>query len=329
MCGNVCSPTYSCLKGACACPTGQSVCGNVCVNLDSDPVNCGACGHDCLGGTCNNGLCEPVVLYTGSAGLSVYRIDIDATNVYWTDNSGGRLQRIPIAGGTATTLASGQSGPSGIAVDAASVYWTSTGDGTIKKVPLAGGTITTLASGLSFPEYVAVDTTSVYWTDRSAGKVMKVAKSGGTATVLASGQTAPLAIAVDATSVYWCNYTIAFAGEAVRRVPKNGGTIATIASGQIKLAGLALDTTSVYWSSEGAINKAPLAGGSLMILATSSQPPIVVDGVNLYWSDTYLWRMPTSGGTPAKISVYAGSDMKVDSKYIYLASNGDLQRVAK
>ena len=64
--------------------------------------------------------------------------------------------------------------PAGIAVDATSVYWTNATSGTVMKVPLGGGTPTTLASGQNGPIGIAVDATSVYWVDQvSGGAVMK------------------------------------------------------------------------------------------------------------------------------------------------------------
>src|SRR5262249_35669288 len=33
--------------------------GGPCVDLASDPHNCGQCGHDCGGGSCANGACQP------------------------------------------------------------------------------------------------------------------------------------------------------------------------------------------------------------------------------------------------------------------------------
>ena len=59
---------------------------------------------------------------------------VDATNVYWTQND-GTIMSVPISGGNVTTLAAGQTAPSGIAVDATSVYWVTRGNGN------AGGTV--------------------------------------------------------------------------------------------------------------------------------------------------------------------------------------------
>ena len=46
----------------------------------SDPKNCGACGHDCLGGACTAGQCRPVAIWTGRADPPLY---VDAEYVYW------------------------------------------------------------------------------------------------------------------------------------------------------------------------------------------------------------------------------------------------------
>ena len=69
-CDNACAPGQTCRpdskgKGECVCPPGLALCGNACVNLTTDPKNCGACGNLCsvLGaakgqvGTCAYGYC--------------------------------------------------------------------------------------------------------------------------------------------------------------------------------------------------------------------------------------------------------------------------------
>jgi hypothetical protein len=62
--------TQTCASGVCTCPSGQSLCSNSCVNLTSNPANCGSCGYSCFaeqvcsGGTCLDGLPTPGGRYT-------------------------------------------------------------------------------------------------------------------------------------------------------------------------------------------------------------------------------------------------------------------------
>ena len=50
-----------CLSGLCSggqcCSIGQALCNGICAPLESDPVNCGACGHICSNGLCGGGQC--------------------------------------------------------------------------------------------------------------------------------------------------------------------------------------------------------------------------------------------------------------------------------
>jgi hypothetical protein len=50
----------------CSCPGLTAQCNNACADLQSDSLNCGTCGHSCLGGTCESGSCKPVRIYAGA-----------------------------------------------------------------------------------------------------------------------------------------------------------------------------------------------------------------------------------------------------------------------
>ncbi len=53
--------TEACVNGTCQpleCPAGQTLCYGGCVDLNSDPYNCGACSSYCGGLVCKSGQCE-------------------------------------------------------------------------------------------------------------------------------------------------------------------------------------------------------------------------------------------------------------------------------
>ena len=114
--------------------------------LSSDNHNCGAYGHDCLGGSCSGGQCQPLQL----AALSIsgeFAMASDANNIYWTD--GKDVYEVAKTGASAyttlgaTSVAVGPSSRPSIAVDAANVYWASgdndeLGDGAAFAVPISG-----------------------------------------------------------------------------------------------------------------------------------------------------------------------------------------------
>jgi hypothetical protein len=146
--------------------------------------------------------------------------------------AGDTLMSVPIGGGTPTTLATGLTGPVDLVVDATSVYWLDQSTQSVMKVALGGGTPITLYTtgtaggisqqlGCSFNQFdLALDSTSVYFLGCGEGDVLSVPIGGGTPTTLASYQTLATAIAVTATSLYW------FDGAQQGLVPSNGQLMA-------------------------------------------------------------------------------------------------------
>lgn len=56
--GTDCGGGKVCAGGVCGCPGGQTPCNGACVDLATDPANCGRCGLSCLGGSCVRGVCD-------------------------------------------------------------------------------------------------------------------------------------------------------------------------------------------------------------------------------------------------------------------------------
>jgi hypothetical protein len=205
-----------------------------------------------------------------SDGTSPTSLAIDPANVYWTVNTidscppdgdicpDGVVRKVPIGGGTPTTLASGQALPDGIAVDEQNVYWINRGimvaSTTVMKMPVAGGTPTALASGLAgVTGRIAVGGGDVYWTGLSGlattPTLTKVPIVGGTATFVATGSGVGADIAVVAGNVYWLEYS--FSGANVKAVSLGGGApavVGSIGTSASSIGGIAVDPANLYWT---------------------------------------------------------------------------------
>jgi hypothetical protein len=128
-----CKTGASCSGNACACPLGTSDCGTACANLDSDPKNCGACGHDCLGGPCQGGICQPYKLGDVPTGYSGWLIP-DGGRVYAVTQQTHRLDTSKVWVTDATTPGTPVKVPpdnenSPTCVIDGTIFWHATSDG--------------------------------------------------------------------------------------------------------------------------------------------------------------------------------------------------------
>jgi hypothetical protein len=76
----------------------------------TDPKNCGTCGHDCMGGTCSGGVCQPFLV--GNADASASSIAANANGIYWVTKGGTQVVSCPSGGcvGSPSVLAASLTG---------------------------------------------------------------------------------------------------------------------------------------------------------------------------------------------------------------------------
>jgi sugar lactone lactonase YvrE len=279
--------------------------GGACGDTTSDPHNCGMCGHDCLGGACVQGSCQPVVLASNGYPNA---ITLNTTALYWSDLVSG-IMRLPLGTMTPTMIASANA-PEGVALDNTFVYWTAK-DG-VARAPLAGGPVSMLYSGAvaSGPWGIAVDTAHVYWTDKTANTLLAVPLAGGALKVLAKGLSSPDGVVVDSATVYLADGTNQQVNGDILRVPTTGaGAQSTLAPDQKGPRALALDAVSLYWtdsapfypSPTGLIMKVSKAGGMPVKIADAQGDPLglAVDDTYVYWVNGdvgTIVRAPKDGG---------------------------------
>lgn len=281
-------------------------------------------------------------------------IAVDSTSVYWTDDSSGTVNKVPIQGGTPTTLASGEMEPAFLALDSTSLYWIA-GDsngGFVKKVPLAGGTVTTLATTRGVAG-IALDAQNVYWTDAVDGSVMSVPITGGTPTTLTTGENNPTfsigQIAVHGTKLYWTRVESVTAPE-IMTMPTTGGTPSVFATGPTCPNAnlcvpqfIAVDNSNVYWNEvdqqalgSGYIARASLQTGAVTVLATGLTVPrgLAVDASNVYWvdqGDGAVYSVPIAGGPVTTVDSSHGGTYSVatDCLNLYWTGSGIVERRLK
>lgn len=341
-CGDPCGTANTmnpalCMAGKCSftCQTGFGHCGVTNATgcetaLDKDSLNCGVCGHSCLGGQCTAGKCEPFQLASTSqpSGLAV-----DKTHVYFTAPSLGTIQRVqrdgkclPVApcpqsfvgAGAGDPLTGQTRGPTAIVSDDTNVYWTADAAGILVKraASLPPGAITTLGPATSTsPGYLALGGGKLWWTTgfgtTDPAPHLRTINPDGTGLTTIGNYQSPVSafkgrggVATDATSVYWASenggvYHAAF-GDPVC----NEGSVTPPACKAFGSAsspyGVAVDDVFVYWTepSSGSVRKAPKAGGQSSSVATNQDLPqaIAVLDTFVYWGNA-----STTGATAGTI----------------------------
>ncbi len=303
------SCVYTCDPGYSACSTGCCSCGDV----QTDPNNCGTCGHSCGAEACVAGVCGAAVIATSQA--NAYAIAADDVNVYWTTTGAdSSVVQAPVGGGGATVLfSSANDFPAAIAVVSGQVYFTDEiQPGSVSRVPVGGGASVPIASNLTYPGALAASGGTLFFTQndyssQNGGSIASTPVGGGPIATIAGGQLfgQSTSIAVAAGAVFWTTYS------DVLTAPIGGGSATTLAA-QTYAYSVAADANNVYWGSGlngGLVLQQPIAGGSPVTLASGQYYPngIAVDATSVYWTTGQgaagtVMKVPIGGGTPVTLA---------------------------
>jgi hypothetical protein len=221
----------------------------------------------------------------------------------------------------AQVVASGQSGPRGIAVDFTNVYFTTYGGGTIVQIPLTTLTAQTLATGETQPAGIALDSSNVYWRNAGGGSIRTVRINGGMAAQnVVTGIGIGFDVAVDVMTVYWSDDT------GVSSAPKFTGTPKTLLS-SVRAQNLALDSGHIYWTTDRGGTSPSLVSytfsnmtSSNLAVGVDTSYGVAVDAANVYWSgQNGVYKVPLGGGTNTTLATYFyPADIAIDATYVYV-----------
>lgn len=267
----------------------------------------------------------------------VFRIAVDATDVYYFDFTGPAVYRVPKNGGLQTLLAviDPRFFVTDLVVDDTTVFIgtipnAEEGEGEIPPgaiiaVPKTGGTIRAVAAGVHWPIRLSVDATHVYWvtfgtynpdTDFLApdGKVERVRKDGSERQTLAQSLAGPFDLLLDGENVIFSE-----SGEAdgavtqgIHRVPKNGGAVVHLQDTHPAADLAETSTHIVFYGVTPAFDtiglfRMPKSGGTVELLVDE---PAVSGGLHILDGQVYvgvggdrIQRIPITGGTPQTIVV--------------------------
>jgi hypothetical protein len=275
----------------------------------------------------------PTGLSTIASGLdasSNLPVFLDGEVLYLATYAG--VRKVPLAGGSPTTLDAASHATVDIAVVDGVVY--AAGYHGIRAVPVGGGAAVPLYEPPSAERLIvgqlAADTASLYWLERFPGDeaspgdswLMTMPLGGGEATELLSLGDDSYGLVVDAEKVYWTQV----ASDQVRAMPKGGGVATTLASQLHDPGQMAMDDANLYWLQKQAgptdnsseLRKMAKGGGKSTAIAPAAHVSevhggLVVNATSAFWvqysgppESARLTRTPLSGGVTEVVAEFQG-----------------------
>ncbi|MFO0548245.1 MAG: DUF5050 domain-containing protein [Polyangiaceae bacterium] len=270
--------------------------GGDCVDLLHDEHNCGACGHDCLGGACDTGQCQPFVVSTTPSASALSAIKCDPGpdgEVYWSRLDEGAVFRVPKSGGEAEMIFANSNWVRDIALDADDVFFSTRDD--------AG-------SGAQEIGYYRIERSTLAQAE------------------LLPAQVGPAWVAIDDDFLFFSN-----SGGQIGRIPKIGGDPETVVAGPIDAA-ITLADGWLYYANSQHVSRVRIDGTDRTDLYDHEPGYAEVVGVhggNVYWwADFQAHRAPIDGsGVATTLFPAETTRFQFIDGYVYFRSGSDLLRV--
>jgi hypothetical protein len=274
----------------------------------NDMHNCGACGHDCLGGQCSAGQCQPFALWPGDSGAEgqPYGLAQDDAYLYWVDISNRDVLRTDkTSGATVSLLPSSYTGlfPHTIAVDdAGAVYWDDMSSiWRCAKSGCTSGPVIVTSTHTAEVYSLAVDDVNVYWSENST-EILSAHKFGSGESPSefweSDASVSANAVATDGTRVYFT------ADDGLLRgIPVDGGAGFSIGSaGSAASLGIVLNGGAAYWTIDDTAHGEVLGASTTSLspypIADEQQFPtwLATDGTSVFWFTSALTGSSTVNG---------------------------------
>ena len=254
----------------------------------------------------------------GTYGGITYGVAVDASHVYWVNNSTDSIGRSNLDGTSPNqSFITGGDGITGLAVNSNHIYWTNNTGNTIGRANLDGtGVNQSFITGATGPSGVAVDSTYIYWANNTGNTIGRATLDGTTSVnqSFITGASGPSGVAVDSRFVYWANS----GGTTIGRATLDGTTSVnqSFITGASAPSGVAVDSSHVYWTNDSAntIGRANLDGTSpnqSFITGASAPSGVAVNSSFVYWTNdsaNTIGRATLDGTTSVSQSFITGGN---------------------
>lgn len=332
------------------CMGDDEACGDLCVDTAVDTLNCGACGHDCLGGECVLGTCQPFEFAIVNGIPSAFAQDDDF--IYWGGGYGALGKRVRDGSASAIELVAENASEvvQRLQVAGSTLFWAtdSTNNG-VRGCPLpscAGGPKTLIAGAVP-SRGIAFDaqTSTLYWGDAKTVRQKKL--PSGAATTLTTVTDDVQLIATDGVYVYVSDWNSGTRKGHVHRVALGGGQPVTLVGAVDYVTGLIPFGNTLYVLDSLGTDKAarvlavPLPNGvganeAPSLASTSDSYGLAVDESGAYWvtkgSQGSVSRCELTGcdGVPEVLATTSHAfGIATDATGIYWGSGGKIMKLAK